>query len=330
MEERLFWIGLAFGLYTWGTRYGIKKGLLNSREVTTLWHTLFCVMAGFTAAMIVAMSIESRSRFASMTPGIMSAREWAVSLGGALIFGLLGLWRGWSQSGSAQKRQHYHAEDLEWAETVFSAFLLACVMMYFVVQAFKIPSGSMRSTLLEGDHLFVNKFIYGVRIPLTHKRILKFKPLRRGDIVVFRFPAQDPQEVHCGSSQYGKDFIKRVVGLPGDEIQVKAGKVYVNGASSDESYAQYDAAYRPKLMGKPPKPEEYQQLWREHRLDRTVGDVMRDYFGPVKVPEGSFFAMGDNRDHSCDSRFWGPVSEHDLKGKAWVVYWPPSRMGLVK
>ncbi|MBI5201927.1 MAG: signal peptidase I [Elusimicrobia bacterium] len=219
---------------------------------------------------------------------------------------------------------------MEWAETVFSAVLLASLLMYFVVQAFKIPSGSMRSTLLEGDHLFVNKFIYGVRIPFTRKRILKFSAPKRGDIMVFQFPTDDMTETHCGSVQYGKDFIKRTIGLPGETVEVKAGQVYVDGKLLDgETYAQYlDPVRQPPTTVKVPA-DAYQELWQTRKLDHQLGDAVRDNFGPIKVPAGTYLMMGDNRDRSCDSRFWGPVNEHYLKGKAWVIYWPPSRIGRV-
>ncbi|MBI4348410.1 MAG: signal peptidase I [Elusimicrobia bacterium] len=219
---------------------------------------------------------------------------------------------------------------MEWAETVFSAVLLASLLMYFVVQAFKIPSGSMRTTLLEGDHLFVNKFIYGVRIPFTRKRILKFTQPRRGDIMVFQFPTDNPQETHCGSVQFGKDFIKRTIGLPGETVEIKKGKVFIDGKVLEgEAYAQYvDASRYPPATTKLPA-EDYQRLWQTHQLDHRLGDAVRDNFGPIKVPEGTYLMMGDNRDRSCDGRFWGPVAEHYLKGKAWVIYWPPTRIGRV-
>lgn len=122
-------------------------------------------------------------------------------------------------------------ESLEWADTGFSAILLAAAIMYFVVQAFKIPSGSMRSTLLEGDHLFVNKFIYGLRVPYTGKRVLRWRDVQRGDVVVFRFPAESKE-----SSHYGKDFIKRAIGLPGDTIEIKDKRVFVNGQEQVEPF----------------------------------------------------------------------------------------------
>jgi len=331
MEERLFWIGLFMGAYAWATRGGRKSGRLGSRAATALWHALFCFLAGFSAALVAVISVESRGRFQSVAVGIMSLRELYYSLAGGLFLAAWGGWSAWRKGRSEEARRVYVAEDLEWADTVFSAVLLASVLMYCVVQAFKIPSGSMRSTLLEGDHLFVNKFIYGVRIPFTHKRVLRLRPIKRGDVIVFPFPDDNPRNLHCGGIQYRKDFIKRVIGLPGDEIKVSAGRVYVNGALLDpEPYTQYLDGFRRQGFASPLSRDEYQGLWESHNLDRTLGDVMRDEFGPVRVPKDSYFMMGDNRDRSCDSRFWGPVPDYLIKGKAWVLYWPPSRMGLVQ
>jgi signal peptidase I len=266
----------------------------------------------------------------SVAAGILSWRELSWSLGGGALLGLWGAVSAYTKGQTREGRKYFHNEDMEWAETVFSAVILASILMYFIVQAFKIPSGSMRSTLLEGDHLFVNKFIYGVRIPFTHKRILRFKSIERGDIVVFQFPTTDSQETHCGSIQYGKDFIKRTIGLPGDTVEVKGGKVIINGQPLEgEAYAQYLDPVRtpPATLSMPA--EQYQKLWQTHQLDHHLGDSMKDYFGPVKIPEKTYLMMGDNRDRSCDSRFWGPVEDHFVKGKAWVIYWPPSRMGRV-
>jgi signal peptidase I len=191
----------------------------------------------------------------------------------------------------------------------------------------------MERTLLIGDHLFVNKFVYGLRVPFSGRRVLGLKPVSRGDIVVFRFPVDDPRELHCGSVQYGKDFVKRVIGLPGDTVEVRQGRVLVNDKpAGEEPYAVYADQYRQpeSLHAKELSPERYQELWQGHHLDQELGDVQRDFFGPVKVPPHSYFMMGDNRDRSCDSRYWGPVAEGDVKGKAWFLYWPPSRMAVVR
>jgi len=218
---------------------------------------------------------------------------------------------------------------MEWSETVFSAVLLASVVMYLFVQAFKIPSGSMESTFLIGDHLFVNKFIYGFRIPYTHKKVLQFRKVQRGDIVVFQFPSNDPREFQCGGSQYGKDFIKRAIGMPGDTVEVRDGQLLVNGQKpASEPYAQFlDQMRYPKAAEKVP-PADYQVYWENRMLGKMFSEYIRDNFGPVTVPAGNYMMMGDNRDRSCDSRYWGPVPEALIKGKAWFTYWPISRAGF--
>ncbi|MBL0349975.1 MAG: signal peptidase I [Elusimicrobia bacterium] len=216
-------------------------------------------------------------------------------------------------------------DNLEWADTGFSAILLAAVIMYFLVQAFKIPSGSMRNTLLEGDHLFVNKLVYGVRIPYTGKRVLRFRAVKHGDVVVFRFPTTDTASPH-----YGKDFIKRAIGLPGDTIEVRDKKVYVNGAPTDETYTHFED----EEVFPGPEPSrsgvDRQAVWERGDLAREEGENVRDNFGPVTVPAGHYFCMGDNRDRSYDSRFWGPMPDTHLKGRAWFVYWPLSRRKIIR
>jgi signal peptidase I len=180
----------------------------------------------------------------------------------------------------------------ETVEAVVIAFVIAIVIRTFVIQAFKIPSGSMIPTLDVGDHILVTKFLLGtpVDIPFTNITLFHMPGLRkpeRGDVVVFKFP-QDPS----------RDFIKRVIGVGGDVVQEKNKKIYVNGRKLVEPYTQHDDA----------------------RID--PGDIdPRDNFGPVTVPEGTIFVMGDNRDESYDSRFWGFVPLANVKGKAVIVYW---------
>ncbi|HPL96891.1 MAG TPA: signal peptidase I [Smithellaceae bacterium] len=172
-------------------------------------------------------------------------------------------------------------------ESVLIAFVIAAFIISFVVQAFKIPSGSMIPTLLIGDHLFVNKFIYGVKIPFFRKTIIPVTDPGRGDVIVFIFP-QDRS----------KDFIKRVIGLPGDTIEMKNKKLYINHEAYEDPYGVYtDPVILPAEAGP------------------------RDNFGPLTVPENSLFVMGDNRDHSLDSRFWGFVELKDVLGKAFIIYW---------
>lgn len=208
----------------------------------------------------------------------------------------------------------------EYAEAIVVALALALVIRSFVLQAFKIPSGSMIPTLLVGDHLIVNKFMYGFEIPFTGKKILPIRHVRRGDIVVFRFP-QDPS----------KDFIKRVIGIPGDTVEMRDKQLWINGEKLPLRKAgtyEYDDTTEIKQSA---------ELYIE-----TIGDVehpilVTDTFpSPMDnwsktVPEGKYFCMGDNRDRSNDSRFWGFVAFHQIRGKAVVIYfsWPPSQWGRI-
>lgn len=217
-------------------------------------------------------------------------------------------------------------DNLEWADTGFSAILLAAFIMYFFLQAFRIPSGSMRLTLLEGDHLFVNKFVYGLRVPYTGKRLVRWKPVRRGDVVVFRFPTDDKASPH-----HGKDFIKRAVALPGDTVEIKERKLFVNGEAQTEPYIHFEDEFTyPPPSGILTSSDSIQDLWQTRRLGMAVQERARDNFGPITVPAGTYFCMGDNRDKSYDSRFWGPMPDTHLKGRAWFVYWPLSRRKIIR
>ncbi|MCK9374746.1 MAG: signal peptidase I [Syntrophobacterales bacterium] len=178
----------------------------------------------------------------------------------------------------------------EYGEALFIALILALVIRAFLVQAFSIPSGSMQPTLLIGDYLLVNKFAYGIRNPITNKVWIPIGPPQRGDVVVFIFP-QDPT----------KDYIKRIMGLPGDKIQIINKKIYINGKLTETPQAVYDD---PLIIPAPQRPT----------------DSARDNFGPVTVPANSYFVMGDNRDHSYDSRFWGFVPMDNFRGKAFIIY----------
>lgn len=174
----------------------------------------------------------------------------------------------------------------EYLEAFAIALVIALVVRTLLLQAFKIPSSSMENTLLVGDHIFVNKFIYGYHIPWTKGRILRIASPKRGDIIVFVFP-EDPS----------KDFIKRVVGTPGDVVEVRRKTVLVNGAPIAEPYTRF--ADGMEIEG----------------FVRT-----RDNMPPVRVPDGKLFVMGDNRDRSYDSRFWGFVDMDAVIGKALFIY----------
>lgn len=221
-------------------------------------------------------------------------------------------------------------EAYEWIETGWSAVILAAFLMYFFVQGFVIPSGSMRMTLQEGDHLFVNKFIYGFHIPFAHgKRVMPLRQVKRGDIIVFKCPpaALTPNE---RQRNMNKDFVKRAIGLPGDVIEVRNKKLYVNGQLMEEPYVQHtDPVTFPKVDVFPTS-EQYQRAWESGKLDTLPYGMVRDNFGPVIVPPGYYFGMGDNRDNSSDSRFWGPVPDKNLKGSPIIIYWPFSRIKVPK
>lgn len=184
----------------------------------------------------------------------------------------------------------------EYIEVVVTAFILAMIVRTFIIQAFKIPSRSMVPTLRVGDHLFVCKFIYGLPIPFTDEKIFEFHSPQRGDIIVFKSPTDSK-----------KDYIKRVIGLPGDEIMIKDKQVYINGKPLDEPYKVH-SSLRILSVGSP------RDNWKE----------------PKKVPEDSYFMMGDNRDDSTDSRFWGFLEKELIKGKAIFIYWPPNRINIIR
>lgn len=172
-------------------------------------------------------------------------------------------------------------------EALVIAIILALFIRTFVVQAFKIPSGSMEDTLLIGDYILVNKFIYGVKVPFTDYTIIPIEQPKRGDVIVFKYPG-DPS----------KDFIKRVVGVGGDTILIKNKNVYVNGKLQPDKFAIHT------------DPNTYPE-----------GLQVRDNDGPITVPQGKLFVMGDNRDESNDSRFWGFVDVSAVRGKAFMIYW---------
>ena len=191
-----------------------------------------------------------------------------------------------------------------YVSTIVIAVCLALSVRTFVVQAFKIPSGAMKPTFLIGDHFLVNKFIYGVKIPFLDRIIIPVKNPKRGDIVVFKWPKDE-----------SKDFVKRIIGVEGDVIEIKNDILYINGEGVSSEYIEefYD-----------------DDDFNVDKLEESLGDVkyyildeVRGYqdFGPITVPKNSIFVMGDNRDNSEDSRYWGFVTLNKIKGKAFVIYW---------
>ncbi len=182
----------------------------------------------------------------------------------------------------------------EYLESVVVAVILALFIRTFAVQAFKIPTGSMETNLLVGDHLLVNKLVYSPSWGDWEGRLLGKKEVQRGHVVVFKFP-EDPT----------RDFIKRVIGLPGEKIEIRDKRVYINDRPLEEPYTHF---LQPPL----------------HRDDPEYGlrrEDDRDNYGPKVIPPGQLFVMGDNRDNSRDSRFWGFLPRDQVKGRALLVYW---------
>jgi len=181
----------------------------------------------------------------------------------------------------------------DWVESIIIGFLLAMVIRAFVVQAFKIPTGSMRMTLIEGDLILVNKFIYGAKVPFTDFRLPELRAPRRGDVVVFVYP-EDRK----------KDFIKRLVGLPGETIEIKGGSIYINERIAEEPI--------------------FKQIYYYNRGEYSAEGQK------IVVPKDCYFVLGDNSASSKDSRYWGFVPKEDLLGKAMVIYWPLDRIRVIK
>ena len=186
------------------------------------------------------------------------------------------------------KRRQIVTLLFDYSKSFALAIGLALVIRSSVVEAYRIPSGSMQNTLLVGDRLFANKFIYGAPIPLTHIKLPPLRQPRVGDIIIFQYP-EDPQT----------DFVKRVVALSGQVVEVRAKQVYVDGRHTDDgpTVVHEDPLLRPPLRD------------------------TRDFFGPVRVPKGCVFVMGDNRDNSYDSRYWGFLDTRLVLGRAEVVFW---------
>lgn len=216
-----------------------------------------------------------------------------------------------------------------WIDTAWTALIIAAFLMFFFIQAFKIPSGSMRMTFLEGDHLFVNKFIYGFHVPFSDgKRVFSLRSVARGDIVVFKCP-QEALTVSERAAGIKKDYIKRCVAVAGDTVEIKDKKLFVNGIPVDESYVEYDDPSVYQSFNLFNDENEYQQAWEQGKFTTIPPNFIRDNFGPVTVPPDSYMMLGDNRDYSFDSRFWGPLSDKFIKGKALVIYWPVKRIRVI-
>src|SRR5204862_2056418 len=181
----------------------------------------------------------------------------------------------------------------EYFESIVIAVILALFIRTFVVQAFNNPTGSMKESLQIGDHLLVNKFVFGPTAPRPERAVLPVGTIKRGDVIVFKYPVEPD-----------RDFIKRVIGLPGETVEVREKKVYINGRPLDEGYVHF--------LAPPSAPSELHEV--------TSFDV-RERYGPVTVPPNQYFVMGDNRDNSQDGRYWGFLPRENVKGRALLIYW---------
>lgn len=191
------------------------------------------------------------------------------------------------------KNKKIKAVAREWVESIVIAFFLAMFIRTFFFQAFKIPSGSMRPTLIEGDRLLVNKLRYGAKVPFLNKRLPGLTSPKRGDVIVFLYP-EDRK----------RDFIKRLIALGGDTVEIKSGDIYVNGQLLDDPLIN--------------------QIYYYNRGDYGKENQR------IVVPKGQYFVLGDNSGSSHDSRYWGFVPEYNLVGRAEIIYWPPNRIRFIK
>ncbi len=211
-----------------------------------------------------------------------------------------------SRTVEAEKKKKKKSLVREYVEAIGVAVLLALAIRTFVAQAFTIPSGSMMDTLLVGDYILVNKFIYGAELPFTGWHLPGLRQPQRGDIVVFKYPLDEK-----------RDFIKRIIAVPGYELVIRGDQVFINGRPIPEPYVKRGAG-----GFVPPR----------YHTDRGSGEpclaqaaaaaeAHPDQFGPIVIPPGHYFVMGDNRDNSQDSRYWGCVRREEVRGKAFMIYW---------
>ncbi len=216
----------------------------------------------------------------------------------------------------------------EYAESIGMAVLFALMLRGFVIEPFKIPTGSMVPTLEVGDHLFVNKFLYGIRVPFTETYLTRFSEPEPGEIVVFTFPSQEAQDyiakqpparrecIDQGSLAEEKDFIKRVVGVEGDRVAIEENTLKLNGEPVSREFL------KKKPTGEFLRPHEVHERERIGGEEYTIKHTDTDRkFGPIEVRDDHVFVMGDNRNNSADSRCWGQVPVENIKGRAMFIWW---------
>jgi len=202
----------------------------------------------------------------------------------------------------------------EWTKSIFIALVLFLFVRTFMIEAFQIPTASMENTLLVGDFLLVNKMVYGAEIPGTDLELMAFDEPSRGEVIVFEPPPSAKQPPHT-------NYVKRIVGAPGDTLRMRAAKLYVDGALVDEPYVKTTKRY-----GDIPSSHfAWQREYLAGSARRRGYRPTRDNWGPLVVPAGHYFVMGDNRSNSEDSRYWGFVDEDAIKGRPMLVYYSYDR-----
>lgn len=217
---------------------------------------------------------------------------------------------------SREKREKTRQEKtVDWIEAILFALVAAFIIKSFFIQSYMVFSGSMERTLLINDFLFVNRLKYSTNLPFTSEELIRYRNPQRGDIIVFKFPID------------GRPFVKRCVGLPGDTVEVRNKILFVNGKSFDEPFAVHIDPDRTfphlrELSAAGVTQEQYQKIWEDGEFYRNsyIGMTARDNFGPVVVPKDHYFMMGDNRDNSDDSRFWGPLHRKYVIGTPFLYY----------
>jgi len=289
---------LLSAVFLYGAWFALRKDTL--RNLNMMWWTALIALpvhgalAPFASADLFNFGPEHT--VARLALGALLVLVTSGMLGDFLLLLLSGALRKRMAGGTFSPDAAAFRAKYGWFDTLEAlliAFVLAMCVRVYVVQAFNIPSGSMEDTLLVGDYLMVNKFLYGVRAPVVDRELFALRAPERGDIIVFEFP-EDAGKPWLKR----RDFIKRVVGLPGDRVEMRAKQLYLNG----------EAVTIP------------QEVHKEPDLIPAASSP-RDFFEPMIVPEGQYFVMGDNRDRSLDSRFWGFVDARAIKGRAWIKYW---------